>query len=158
MIALIFTICAAILIVCMFYGIHYRYTNALMLASGLDLLSSLGLWFYLSGVYQSDVSIGPSFYIVISVSLLQFICYLGCRYFTAKLYDANLLKIMLQNDDSESDEETQTLGDEEESVLKTEVDEEGNEIDSEEEETPTTLAASKKDTMTPAQLEKLQRY
>ena len=155
MIALIFTICAAIFIVCMFYGIHYRYTNALMLASGLDLLSSLGLWFYLSGVYQSDVSIGPSFYIVISVSLLQFICYLGCRYFTAKLYDANLLKIMLQNDDSESDEETQTLGDEEESVLKTEVDEEGNEIDSEGDETPTTLAVSKKESMTAAQLEKL---
>ena len=80
-----------------------------MLASGIDLLLSIGVWFYLSGVYHKDVRIGPSFYIVICVSILQIICYIGCRYFTSKLYDANLLKVMLQNDDeSDEDEEDQT--------------------------------------------------
>ena len=93
--ALIFTICAAIFIVLMFKGRHYRYTNALMLASSLILLSSMAIWFYLSGVYQNEVRIGPSFYIIISVGMLQLICYIGCRYFTSKLYDARLVKYML---------------------------------------------------------------
>ena len=41
---------------------------------------------------------------MICVSVLQIVCYMGCRYFTSKLYDANVLKIMLENDDESDDE------------------------------------------------------
>ena len=40
---------------------------------------------------------------MIGIGVLQFVCFIGCRYFTAKLYEANLVKKLLYESDEESE-------------------------------------------------------
>ena len=51
-IATMFTIFSATLIICMFWNMHWRFTNVIMLIPGLICMFSMGVWYYLSGAYK----------------------------------------------------------------------------------------------------------
>ena len=92
----------------------------------------MAVWYFLSGAYHQYIELGASFWIIIGVGALQLICFIGCRYYTSKLYDANLVKRLLE--DSDSDYESEQSKDEqlqrasEYTELKTEVDDDGETI------------------------------
>ena len=100
-----------------------------MLIPGIIFMISMAVWYFLSGAYHQYIELGASFWIIIGVGALQLICFIGCRYYTSKLYDANLVKRLLEDSDSEYESE-QSKEDKasEYTELKTEVDEDGETI------------------------------
>ena len=100
-----------------------------MLIPGVIFMISMAVWYFLSGAYHQYIELGASFWIIIGVGALQLICFIGCRYYTSKLYDANLVKRLLE--DSESDYESEQSKEDkvsEYTELRTEVDDDGEAI------------------------------
>ena len=89
------TVTAIILVGWMMKRYFFRFTNLLILVSGLNFILMTTIWIILSGSLVSNVKLGVGLVLIPLAGVNQLLCYFVSRWYTNKLYDANFIETLL---------------------------------------------------------------
>ena len=105
LIGFVLTSSTIILAIFMLKRHFFRFTNVLILVSGLNFIVMTVVWYFMSGTWDPDVKPGAGLFLIPAAGTNQLLCYIVSRWYTNKLYDANFIETLLGDSDSSEEEE-----------------------------------------------------